>query len=120
MVDASYNEACTTLAPQAGVPTFTDDKGWVAGLEFRDGSLYNRLRDSSVVVPSVNGAPYTTRIVNPDGTPATDLYGLDFGAGITGTGNPADSGVGYGTVINVAKAMKGNLSAQVKITPPTP
>ncbi|MGB3733208.1 immune inhibitor A domain-containing protein [Microbacterium sp.] len=118
MVDASYNEACTTLTPQAAVPTFTDDKGWVAGLEFRDGSLYNRLRDSSVVVPSVNGAPYTTRIVNPDGTPATDLYGLDFGAGITGTGNPADSGVGYGTVITVKKSMQNNTAALITVTPP--
>ncbi|WP_417555107.1 immune inhibitor A domain-containing protein [Microbacterium sp.] len=118
MVDADYNEACTTLAPQAAVPTFTDDKGWVAGLEFRDGSLYNRLRDSSVVVPSVNGAPYTTRIVNPDGSPATDLYGLDFGAGITGTGNPADSGVGYGTVITVKKSMQNNTAALITVTPP--
>lgn len=71
-----------------------------------------------MVVPSVDGAPYTTRIVNPDGTPATDLYGLDFGAGITGTGNPADSGVGYGTVITVKKSMQNNTAALITVTPP--
>jgi immune inhibitor A len=72
-------------------------------------------------VPSRDNSPYTFRIVNQDGSPAPDYYGLDFGfPGVSGSGNPADAGVGYGTVINVAKAMKGNLSAQVKITPPTP
>lgn len=118
MVDASYNEACTTLAPQAPVSSFTDDKGWVAGLEVRNGSLYNRLRDASVVVPSVGGAPYTTRIVNPDGTPAKGLYGLDLGFTVLGTGNPADSGVGYGTVITVKKSMQGNTAALITVTPP--
>ncbi|MFC4138594.1 MULTISPECIES: immune inhibitor A domain-containing protein [unclassified Microbacterium] len=122
LVDASYNEACTTFAPQAPVSTFTDDKGWVAGIEplTVNGKvgLYNRLRDASVVVPSVGNAPYTTRVVNPDGTPATDYYGLDLGFTVLGTGNPADSGVGYGTVISVKKAMQGNTAALISVTPP--
>jgi immune inhibitor A len=119
LVDAALlNEACTTFAPQAPVNTFTDDKGWVAGIELRDGALMNRLRDASVVVPSVNGAPYTTRVVNPDGSPATDVYGLDLGFTVLGTGNPADSGVGYGTVITVKKSMQNNTAALITVTAP--
>ncbi|REJ05672.1 M6 family metalloprotease domain-containing protein [Microbacterium bovistercoris] len=118
LVDASYNEACTEFGPLPAVNSFTDDKGWVAGIELRDGNLYNRLRDASVVVPSVDNAPYTTRVTNPDGTPATGLYGLDLGFTVLGTGNPADSGVGYGTVITVKKALQGNTAALISVTPP--
>ena len=119
LVDANLaNEACTTFAPQAPVSTFTDDQGWVAGIELRGGQLLNRLRDSSVVVPSVNGAPYSTRVVNPDGTPATDAYGLDLGFTVLGTGNPADAGVGYGTVVTVKKSMQGDTAALITVTAP--
>ncbi|MGB4135013.1 MAG: immune inhibitor A domain-containing protein [Microbacterium sp.] len=118
LVDADYNEACTAVAAQAPVSTFTDDKGWVAGLELRDGELYNRLRDASVVVPSVSDSPYTTRVVNPDGTPATALYGLDLGFTVLGTGNPADSGVGYGTVVSVKKTMQDDTAALITVTAP--
>jgi immune inhibitor A len=48
------------------------------------------------------------------------MYGLNFGFTVTGSGNPSDDGVGYGTVVTVAKAMQGNQAAQIKITPPTP
>jgi immune inhibitor A len=114
-------EACNTFPVQAPVGTFTDDKGWYPGIEFRGGGYFYRDPDASTVVPSKGNSPYTFRIVNPDGSPATDQYGLDFGfPDVSGTGNPGDQGVGYGTVINVAKAMKGNMSAQVEITPPTP
>jgi immune inhibitor A len=106
---------------QAPVRTFTDDKGWYPGIEFRNGGYFYRDADASTVVPSQGNSPYTFRIVNPDGSPATDQYGADFGfPDVAGTGNPGDQGVGYGTVVDVAKAMKGNQSAQVKITPPTP
>lgn len=119
LVDANLaNEACTTFAAQAPVSTFTDDKGWVAGIEVRNGQLLNRLRDASVVVPSVNGAPYSTRVVNPDGTPATDLYGLDLGFTVLGTGNPADAGVGYGTVVTVKKSMQNDTAALITVTAP--
>ncbi|UJP09332.1 immune inhibitor A [Microbacterium sp. KUDC0406] len=118
LVDASYKEACTVIAPQRPVRTFTDDKGWVAGIEVRPDGLYNRLRDASVVVPSVDGAPYTTRVVNPDGTPAKDYYGLDLGFTVLGTGNPADAGVGYGTVISVKKSMQHNTAALITVKPP--
>ncbi|MBS1906161.1 MAG: immune inhibitor A [Actinobacteria bacterium] len=118
LVDADYTEACTDIPALPAVSTFTDDKGWVAGLEVRGGQLFNRMRDSSVVVPSVGGAPYTTRVVNPDGTPATDWYGADLGFTTLGTGNPADAGVGYGTVISVKKSMQGNTAALISVTAP--
>lgn len=98
--------------------TFTDDQGWVPGIEVRGDDLYYRLRDASVVVPSVGFAPYTTRVVNADGSPATDLYGLDLGGTVLGTGNPADAGVGFGTVVTVKKAMQGNTAALISVTPP--
>ncbi|MDF2091978.1 immune inhibitor A [Knoellia sp. 3-2P3] len=120
VVDAEYNEACNTHGPQAPVSTFTDNKGWFPGLEFRGGGLFWRDIDASVVVPSKDNAAYSTRIVNPDGSPATGLYGYDLGFTKLGTGNPADSGVGYGTSVQVAKSLFGNQAAQIKITPPTP
>ncbi len=117
-VDENYKEACTTIAPQSPVSTFTDDKGWVPGIEVRGDDLYYRLRDASVVVPSVGDAPYTTRVVNADGSPATDLYGLDLGGTVLGSGNPADAGVGYGTVITVKKSMQNDTAALISVTPP--
>ena len=119
LVDAKFNEACTDFAAQAPVKSFTDDQGWVAGLEVRGGDLYPRLRDGSVVVPSVGGAPYSTRVVNPDGTPATDLYGHDIpGVTTLGTGNPADAGVGYGTVVTVKKSLQNNTAALLTVRAP--
>ncbi|VXB67325.1 Immune inhibitor A [Microbacterium sp. 8M] len=118
IADASFTEYCTDVAAQAPVSSFTDDKGWVAGLELRDGQLFNRLRDASTVVPSVGNAPYTTRVVNPDGTPATDVYGLDLGFTTLGTGNPADAGVGFGTVITVKKSLQNNTAALIEVTAP--
>lgn len=113
------DEYCTDVPAQAPVSTFTDDLGWVPGLEFRNGSLFYRYRDGSVVVPSVGNAPYTTRIVDAAGNPVEGLYGTDLGFAVLGTGNPADSGVGYGTVVTVEKAMDGNRAALIEITPPS-
>ncbi len=114
------DEYCTDIPARDGVDTFTDNLGWVPGIEIRDGSsLYYRHRDGSVVVPSLGNAPYTTRVVDENGTPLTDFYGLEVSGMTLGTGNPADSGVGYGTVVKVKKAFKDNLSALIEITPPT-
>jgi immune inhibitor A len=118
--DPDYTPVCNDHEPQAPVSTFTDDQGWYPGLEYRDGGFFWRDQDASAVVPSRNNDPYTTRIVNPDGSPATEMYGLNFGFTVTGSGNPSDDGVGYGTVVTVAKAMHDNQAAQIKITPPTP
>jgi immune inhibitor A len=123
VTDATYTkEACNTHEPQAPVSTFTDDKGWYPGLEMRpNGDLFYRDADASTVVPSRGNAPYSTRFVDSEGNPLTDYYGMDIGL-VTplGSGNPADDGVGYGTVVTVAKAMSGNQSAQIKVTAPRP
>ncbi|KRC61672.1 protease [Agromyces sp. Root81] len=114
-------ELCTDIPARDAVSTFTDDLGWTSGLEMDDqGNLYRRFRDGSAVVPSVGNAPYSTRIVDPEGNLITDLFGTPIGSlnTVLGTGNPADDGVGYGTVIKVKKAFKGNTAALISITPP--
>ena len=73
------------------MPHFTDAKGWYPGLELRGEDLFFRDIDASVVVPSKDQRRYTTRIVDAEGNPLTDLYGTDLGDGIIlGSGNPAD------------------------------
>ncbi|RXZ73326.1 immune inhibitor A domain-containing protein [Agromyces albus] len=123
--DAAFTEYCTDVPARAGVSTFTDSQGWVPGLEYVqtgdpevDG-FYWRYADGSTVVPSKGNAPYTTRIVDSAGSPLESLFGLDFGFTVTGTGNPGDAGVGFGTVIEVAKTLDGNRSALIRVTPPS-
>ena len=114
------DEYCTDVKAQTPVSIFTDNQGWVPGIEIRNGEdLYYRYRNGSVVVPSVGNSPYTTRVVDANGTPLTEFYGVEVMPGMTlGTGNPIDAGVGYGTVVEVKKAGKNNTSAVIKITPP--
>ena len=115
------DEHCTDIGKLDAVKTFTDDQGWVPGIEIRGGQdLYYRYRTGSAVVPSVDNSPYTTRVVDENGNPLPEFYGLEVMPGMTlGSGNPADAGVGYGTVVQVKKANKGNTSAQISITPPS-
>ncbi|SBT54011.1 immune inhibitor A domain-containing protein [Micromonospora narathiwatensis] len=114
-----YSEYCTSFGAQAPVATFTDAKGWYPGIEIRNGTAYARDNDASVVVPSKENAKYTTRVVNPDGTPATEFYGatLSGGAIVLGTGNPGDAGVAYGVSITIKRAAKDNSYATVFVTP---
>ncbi|MGR0318481.1 immune inhibitor A domain-containing protein [Agromyces sp. ZXT2-3] len=120
-VAGSTEEYCTDIPALDAVSTFTDDQGWVPGFAVNadTGALYYRDRDASVVVPSVGNAPYSVPLYYLDGTPATDYYGLDIGLGPFGSGNPADDGVGYGTVITVKKALTGNTAALIEVTPPS-
>ncbi|WP_035907564.1 immune inhibitor A domain-containing protein [Knoellia subterranea] len=112
-------EACNTFGKQAAVKTFTDNKGWYPGIEIRGSSLFYRDADASTVVPSVGVAPYSTRVVDADGNPLPQYYGLDIGiATPLGSGNPADDGVGFGTTVTVQTTTQNNQSAQIKITPP--
>ena len=112
-----YSEYCTQFKALPAVSEFTDNKGWVPGIEIRDGSLFGRDADASVVVPSVGNGPYTTRVVNPDGTPARAYYGEDLGFTVLGSGNPRDSGVAYGVKLKIVKAAADNTSATVRVTP---
>ncbi len=118
--DEPYSEYCTKFGPQAPVRGFTDAKGWYPGIEIRDGAAYSRDNDASVVIPSRGNQQYTTRVVNPDGTPATDYYGSTLGGGaiVLGTGNPGDAGVQYGVSIIIKRAAKDNSYAQVYVVPP--
>ncbi|MBM7503034.1 immune inhibitor A domain-containing protein [Agromyces aurantiacus] len=113
-------EYCTDLPALPAVKTFTDDQGWVPGFAVNPatGSLYYRDRDASVVVPSAGNAPYSVPLYDLAGNPATDFYGLDIGLGPFGSGNPADDGVGLGTVITVKSALSGNTGALISVTPP--
>ncbi|WP_431944421.1 immune inhibitor A domain-containing protein [Micromonospora marina] len=118
--DEPYSEYCTKFGPQAPVRGFTDAKGWYPGIEIRDGAAYSRDNDASVVVPSRGNQQYTTRVVNPDGTPATDWYGEELAGGaiVLGTGNPRDSGVQYGVSIIIKRAARDNSYATVYVVPP--
>ncbi|WP_155368990.1 M6 family metalloprotease domain-containing protein [Catellatospora vulcania] len=111
-----FVEYCTAFKAQKGVGAFTDAKGWAPGLELRDGSLFYRDADASVVIPSAGNAPYTTRIVNPDGTPATDVYGTDLGFTVLGTGNPGDAAVANGVKLTILWATHDNAYAYVQVT----
>ncbi|PSK64234.1 Immune inhibitor A [Micromonospora sp. MH33] len=120
--DEPYSEYCTNFAAQAPVSAFSDAKGWYPGIEIRNGSAYARDNDASVVIPSRGNAKYTTRVTNPDGTPATAYYGATLGGGaiVLGTGNPGDAGVAYGVSITIKRAAKDNSYATVYVTPATP
>ncbi|WP_312855023.1 immune inhibitor A domain-containing protein [Agromyces agglutinans] len=121
IVDAALTEYCTEIGQLDPVSTFTDDQGWVPGFALNEatGQLFYRDRDASTVVPSVGNAQYTTPLYDLQGNRLPAYDGEDIGLGPFGSGNPADSGVGYGTVVSVKKAMKGNTSALISIVPPT-
>ena len=72
------------------------------------------------MIPSKGNAPYTTRVVNPDGSPATSLYGADLGFTVLGSGNPGDAGVSYGVVVKVLEVKSGNTAAKIHVVPPKP
>ncbi len=120
ITDAELNEYCTDIRSLKPVKTFTDDQGWVPGFALResDGALFYRDRDASTVVPSVGNAQYSTPLYDLEGNRLPAYDGEDVGVGPFGSGNPADAGVGYGTVITVKKTGKDNTSAEIRITPP--
>ncbi|MFD4422367.1 immune inhibitor A domain-containing protein [Agromyces sp. NPDC058484] len=118
------DEYCTQVPALDPVRTFTDEQGWVPGLEVVEtgdpevDGFYWRFSDGSAVVPSVGNSPYTTRVVHSDGSPYTELYGTDLGFSLAGSGNPADAGVGFGTVVEVKRSYKHNTTALIEVTPP--
>jgi immune inhibitor A len=122
LTDAELTERCTDLPALSPVSTFTDKLGWVPGFALResDGALFYRDRDASAVVPSVGNAPYTVPLYDLEGNRLPAYDGLDIGLGPFGSGNPADSGVAFNTIVTVAKSMFGDQAAQINITPPTP
>ncbi len=117
VVDANVKEYCNTHAAQPGVQIFSDNKGWVPGIEIRGSSLYWRDADASVVVPSKGNAPYTTRVVDANGKPLKSLYGVDLGFTVLGDGNPASSGVGNNTYIRLWKTQLQNKIGIIQVRP---
>ena len=115
-----FSEYCTRIGTQRPVRTFTDRRTWYPGLEVRsNGDIFFRDIDASTVVPSVGNAPYSTRVVDSRGNPLPAFYGEDLGSNIVlGTGNPADSGVAYRTMIRVAKVIRHNKAAKIRVVPP--
>lgn len=113
-----YSAYCTKFKSQPGVKTFTDAKTWYPGIEMRDGAAYARDNDASVVLPSRNNAPYTTRVTHPDGSPAPEFYGVTLGGGaiVLGTGNPGDQGVNFGVSLTIKRTARDNSSATVYVT----
>ncbi|MBT2230556.1 immune inhibitor A domain-containing protein [Nonomuraea sp. NEAU-A123] len=117
--DEPFSEYCTDIPALKGVPNFTDAKTWYPGLELQNGSLFYRDFDASTVVPSKGDQPYSTRVVNLDGTPATELYGTDLGGGhVAGSGNPGDEGKALGVQFKLVSPLPGNLGAIVQVIPP--
>jgi immune inhibitor A len=118
-VDEPYSEYCSSHRSQKPVRTFTDALGWYPGIEFREEGGFYRDADASVVVPSRDNQPYSTRVVDAQGNPREDMYGEDIGlATPLGTGDPKDDGVAYGTRISVLRALKNNQIGVLMVTPP--
>ena len=98
-----------TFGPLPPVSQFHDSLGYYPGLRYRPANdgLYFWDAPASLAVPATGN--YTTKITWGDKTPATDLYGIDLGDTVLGSGDPRDSGVQYG--INIAvldKAKNGS------------
>ncbi len=115
-VDADWrNEYCTDFASQSAVNTFTDAQGWYPGIEVRGSSLFFRDIDASTVIPNGENKPYSVRVVDQNGNPLPQFYGVDVGVGVPlGTGNPTDP---YGVTLTVQKAKQGNTIGQIKVQP---
>jgi immune inhibitor A len=120
-----FSSYCSKFAAKPGKLSFTDAKGWYPGVEYRPdlnpaNPLFFRDADASVVLPSVGNAPYTVRIVDQNGDPATDVYGVDLGGGVlTGTGNPGDDGVDFGVKFILLEQGTRNQWATIRVVPPT-
>lgn len=121
VVDGPSDQYCTTYGNRGAVSQFTDALGWYPGIEIQPDGLYFRDVDASVVIPSRDNQLYTTRMVNPDGSPAEEYYGLDLGGGLLlGTGNPGDDGVDYGVTMQIRRHGQGDQYAHVYVTPAQP
>ncbi|GAA0433078.1 hypothetical protein Acor_07060 [Acrocarpospora corrugata] len=83
----------------------------------RDGVWFaSRSRDASAVVPSKGNQLYSVRVVNPDGTPATSVYGQQFNGFTLGTGNPGDEGKALGAQLKLISPLPLNLGVILQVT----
>jgi immune inhibitor A len=108
------------FAPQPAVSQFHDSLGYYPGLYLPDdwSGLYWWQVDASAVVPAEDS--YSTRLTWTDKSPCYDLYGLDMGDTVLGSGDPRDgywmdgNGVQYG--VNIAVTGKASNGSWGKIS----
>ena len=102
-----------TFEPLPAVSQFHDSLGYYPGFRYHipapgenpdNEGLWWWDAVASVVVPAKDN--YTTKITWDDKTPATDLYRIDIGGTVLGTGDPRDAGVQYGVNIAVLDKAK--------------
>lgn len=93
--DAGSREVKGTeiLPGQPGARRFDDAHGYAPGIRVgADGKLAPWDEDGGVVLPSLGGAAYSTRVVDADGKPALDRYGQSYaGFHTLGSGRPGDA-----------------------------
>jgi immune inhibitor A len=112
---------CTAYGNRGAVSSFSDAQGWYPGVEVNDAGLFFRDIDGSAVIPSRGNAYYSTRVVDSDGNPLPEFYGLDLGGGhVLGSGNPGDEGKQFGVSFTIVRAGQGNRFATVHVTAATP
>lgn len=120
IADDPLVEYCTEVGNRGSVHAFTDYQGWYPGIERTDGGgLAWRDQDASVVIPSRDNTPYTTRFVYSDGTLATNdpAWGASVLGSELGTGNPGDQDLEFGVQFSVSRPRQGNSLASVRVTP---
>ncbi|MBX6357117.1 MAG: immune inhibitor A [Micromonosporaceae bacterium] len=117
-----FSAYCTKFPKLKGVTKFDDSKGWYPGLEYRpdidpEAPLFHRDADASTVIPSKDGQPYSVRIVDGNGKPVKDLFGVELpGVGTLGTGDPGS--LRLGVSFELVSPGWHNQWAVVRVTPP--
>ena len=112
-----YGTYCNRFGKRAPVLSFTDAKTWYPGIKYRpdldeEAPFFFRDNDASTVVPSLDNAIYSTRVVDKNGKVLYRLFGTDLGGGqVLGTGNPTDGrpaipDVDYGTYADLSLGVK--------------
>jgi immune inhibitor A len=97
-----------TFGPRPAVSQFHDSLGYYPGLWAHQVSGSLKFWDiaASAVIPAQGN--YTTRITTRDNLPYNELYGVDLGDTVLGSGNPGDDGVQFGLHLAVVdKAVDG-------------
>ena len=129
-VATSNANACTTVPALAAVTGFDDRNSYYPGLELRtDGRLFFRDIDASVVLPSKENAPYTTRFVRH----GRELRHVGTRSGVSTSSGPAPrsapvargdgadpaspSDLSFGVRFAVKNVGQGNKYATISVDP---
>ncbi len=105
-----------TFPSRPPVREFHDSYGYYPGLfAAPDGALYFNDIEASAVLPSKG--PYSTRITDVDGNPATALYGSEVAGFTLGSGNPGDDLVQFGLHVSVVSSSESRARIQIWNSP---